>query len=73
MSQHEIRVTSPVSCPKCGMGHLLAFVIPHFEGEGTYQYGPERHGPFSYYEIIYYCSQHRRFLQGGSCDYEAAL
>ena len=65
-------MTSPVSCPRCGTGHLLAFVIPHFEGEGTYRYGPEQHGPFSYYEIIYYCSQNVRFLKGGSCDYEAS-
>jgi len=72
VSEHKIEMTAAAPCPKCGTGHLLAFAIPHFEGEGTYQYGPEQHGPFSHYEIIYYCSRHLRFSQGGECDYEAA-
>jgi hypothetical protein len=71
MAEHRISMTSPARCPKCRVGHLLAFVIPHFEHE---EFTPLKiHGPFSHYEVVYYCSRHVRFLSGGSCDYEAAI
>jgi hypothetical protein len=28
-SEHKIEMTSTAPCPECGMGRLLAFVIPH--------------------------------------------
>jgi hypothetical protein len=53
MSEREIKFTNPVPCPECGEGYLLAFLVPHFEGEDM----PGFHKPFSHYEIIYRCSR----------------
>jgi hypothetical protein len=69
MSEHKIELADPVTCSKCGEGHLLAFLVPHFEGEGTYAFQK----PFSYYEIIYRCSRNAPHSGLFDCHYEERL
>ena len=69
MSEREIKLTSPVPCPKCGTGHLLAFLIPHYEGEGGYAL----HKPFTHYEVLYRCSRYNPHALMFECNYESRL
>jgi len=65
----RIEMTSPVRCPKCGIGHLLAFIEPQFKYQPPEDQG-EMKQVLKNYEVVYHCSNSAVTFGRPRCGYE---
>jgi hypothetical protein len=65
----KIEMSSPVRCPKCGTGHLLAFLEPQFKSQPPEDQGEIKQAIRSY-EVVYRCSNSTVTFGRPRCGYE---